>query len=501
MRLALLIAVMQSACATLSPRPEDTSGIARSYELSEEKTQALVRAAFEKRGVIFTPSSDPHVWVTAPIDRTTRRVRTGAFALGIAPREDRPSLVGNTGEDVTDLRAWRVTFSPSGSGSGTTVTVERAERYGWSDQAERISGWSLDDPAGRGAAAQVETRSTAATPFVRDRETEAVIAAELDGAAELEVSEFHEESTAEALPLPDLVEPAPSADFQPSIVEAYPCPAIGDALTSMVAAGHMILLGDPFGAREPWEALARLTCSVAALGVPLTIALPLPRTEQPALNAFLASSGTAADRRALVSTPFWQRPWQDGRSARANAFFIDHVRARRAAGAKITLLAVEPNASGNLRQAGIASAILRYREQNPNRLMVVMAGNVNISKRKGTEWDPELYPFGARLAAVLPEKTHAFDVSFEPGHHWTCHSVGGGAMKCGTWSAQPGPSQRLRSLQVVRDFRLFERTSPEGFDGLYYVGGLSASAPAGLTHFDDQGFAMWRDAEDPFVTP
>lgn len=65
-----------------------------------------------------------------------------------------------------------------------------------------------------------------------------------------------------------------------------------------------------------------------------------------------------------------------------------------------------------------------------------------------------LYPFGARLAAVLPEKTH-----------------------------------------------LFERTSPEGFDGVYYVEGLSASAPAGLTHFDDQGFAVWRDAEDPFITP
>lgn len=499
MRLTFFVALMLSACATLSPRAEDTSGIARTYDFSEEKTQALVRAAFEKRGVTFTPSTDPHVWLTAPIDRTTRRVRTGAFALGGAAKEDQPSRAGNSGDDFSDLRAWRVTFSPNGS--GTKVMVERAERYGWSDQAERISGGAFDDPAKMGAAAQVETRSTAATPFVRDRETEAVIAAEIDGSADLEVSQFHEESLDEVMPLPDPAEPAPAADFQPNIVEADPCPSISDALTPMVAAGHLILLGDPFGAHEPWEALERLSCGVAALGVPLTIALPLPRSEQASLNAFLTSAGTAVDRKALVSTPFWQRPWQDGRSARANAFFIEHVRARRAAGAKLNLLAVEPNASGNLRQAGIAAAILRYREQNPNRLIVVMAGNVNISKRKGTEWDPELYPFGARLAAVLPEKTRAFDVSFEPGHHWTCHSTGGGAMKCGTWSAQPGPSQRLGSLQLVRDFRLFERTSPEGFDGVYYVGALSASAPAGLPLFDDQGTAMWRGAEDPFITP
>ena len=343
-----------------------------------------------------------------------------------------------------------------------------------------------------------DTSGTARTYDLPADKTQAKVRA---ASADPEISDFHEETLAQTMPLPDLPEPPPAADFQPSIAEPGLCPALDEATVPMVAPGHLILLGDPFGAHEPWEALDRFTCGITRAGVPLTIAISVPRTEQAALNTFLASAGTQADRKALISTPFWSRVWQDGRSSRANALFIEHVRARRAAGAKVNLLALEPDASGNVRQATIAATLLRAREAAPDRLIVVMSGNVNIAKRRGTQWDSELYPFGARLSAVLPDQTHAFDVSFEAGLHWTCHSTGTGELKCGTWEAHPGPSQRLNSLQAFRDFRLFEHTSPEGYDGLYYVGPLSASAPAGLATWKDEGSSRSRLVEDPFVTP
>jgi hypothetical protein len=226
----------------------------------------------------------------------------------------------------------------------------------------------------------------------------------------------------------------------------------------------------------------------------VTIALSIPSAEQGALNAYFASAGSARARLAFLQSPFWNRPWQDGRSSIAALEEIERLRARRAGGAPITLLAVDSELPGNPRQAHAAAALLRHRAGAPDRVILGLLGNAMISRRRGAEWDPTLLTVGARLAAVLPEQTHAFDVSFWRGSHWACHLEERGHLRCGTWPANPGPAQVTQALTPHPFFRRFERTSSAGFEGVYFVGGeLTASPPALEAMRADEGsLRSWR---------
>ncbi len=471
-----LLGLMLAACATaptIAPtRPVEPT--ARIYGFSEARTKELVREVLGARGLLLNDTPDPHILTTAPKVSTINHQT-------IIPE---PGGRHRVGEEVlyTDERRWMVIFEPIGL-KATAVRIARGEALVWANAAER--GAVLDsslEPA----------RLDPKVPphFVRDREQEAAVAAELDNEAAVEVSEA-EQSPANHV---SVLEDPPT----PPVTHSS-CELSEGELGPLLTAGHFVLLSDPLGAHEPWNVLGQVACLAEARGLPVTVALSVPSEEQGSVNRWLGSEGTPEDRARLLGGAFWRRVWQDGRSSEAVLGALERLRARRAAGAPVTILAVDTNAPGNARNAHIAAKLLKHRGEHPERLIVAMLGNVLTSRRIGAAWNPELMPVGARLAAVLPEKTHSFDVSFWEGAHWTCHLREQGKLQCGTWSIRPGPAQVSRATTPKSYFRVYPTANGDGFDGVYFVGGaLTASVPAvESVRYDEGPRTLQRDAVGP----
>ncbi len=451
MRLPML-AVLVMGCAGPTKVVRGTEEIARVYGFSEAKTQAMVRELFEARGNPLLPTDSPHLWMTLPKQDTT---------------ENRTLLGGKPTNDplYTHERTWLVSFEPINQGA-TAVRVLRGEQLVWANAAER--GFTLHHTN-----AAATTTAGLPLPFVRDHEVEAVVAAELDDQVAVEVTTAEDGSPSLA-PVPPLEDPEVSPAAA-ALVSA--CPLNAADLSTLLAPGHFVLLSDPLGANEPWVVLDGLVCEAGLRHLPLTVALSIPSNEQASINTFLASDGSPADRQALLTGHFWSRPWQDGRSSVAVVDALERLRQRRAQGFAVTVLAIDTDAPGNARSAHITSKLLRSRQTNPNRAVISLLGNAQSTRRVGAEWNPEALPVGARLAAVLPASTHALDVSFWQGTHWTCHLEDQGRIRCGTWVVSPGPAQVSRALTPRPFIRVFDRVSSAGFDGVYFAGTLTASPP------------------------
>jgi hypothetical protein len=473
MRRLLWLSLVVLGCAT-SPTALRREEGGRVYALSEVKAREEVRAVLARRGLYLEETANPHALISRPKTTVIQHATLGGSPGG------RPGSVNEV--LYTEQETWLVTFEAVGE-NATVVRVLKGEQLAWANAAER-SGLAA---SGLSPVGVIEGLPL---PFTRDRELEAAVAAELDSQAAVEVTE---EVAAGAVVAP-LDDPAAS-----STSAKQSCSFESKEVEQLVQPGHFVLLSDPLGAQEPWVVLDGLACDAAVRQVPLTVALSIPGSEQAAINTWLASAGTAADRAALVKGGFWSRPWQDGRSSIAVVDALDRLRRRRAEGMALTVLAVDSNAPGNPRYAHIAATLLRHREANPTRAIVAMLGNALTTRRVGAEWNTDQLPVGARLAAVLPESTHALDVSFWEGSHWTCHLKGEGRIRCGVWALRPGPAQASRALTARPYFRVFDRVSKEGFDGVYFVGGaLTPSVPVVESLRVDEGTVKLRK---PVVAP
>ena len=158
----------------------------------------------------------------------------------------------------------------------------------------------------------------------------------------------------------------------------------------------------------------------------------------------------------------------------------------------------------------MANALLADREANPGDLLLVLCGNVHARTIPGTEWDPTLVPMGVRLREKLPNLV-SLDSDWAPGAAWTCRLTQ--PIDCGTTAVAAPRRQPLTPMMRVpplfngwspaleaslqndaafvepaagapsgfRGYRPYVRLtkrSPEGYDGIFYVGPLTASPPA-----------------------
>jgi hypothetical protein len=248
------------------------------------------------------------------------------------------------------------------------------------------------------------------------------------------------------------------------------CPPIA-GLDSILARGTMLVFGEIHGTAESPRFAGAVACHAAALG-PVTLALELPRDEQPRLDAYLASGGTAADRAALLASPFWTRSAQDGRSSVAMLALIEAQRAARAAGADVAIVAFdlpEDAPRGADRDARMADHLAAARRAAPARTFVTLTGNFHSRRTVGAPWNASArFMAGYLVDAGLALST--FDVERDGGSAWVCPmDETGKTQPCGPRGRPPRPVTDAWSLS----------TAPtDGHDGHYVVGPTTASPPA-----------------------
>jgi hypothetical protein len=247
------------------------------------------------------------------------------------------------------------------------------------------------------------------------------------------------------------------------VTVAATCRAI-DGVAATLEPGATVLFGEIHGTAQAPAFVGDVACH-AAKRAPVTLALEIPRDEQPRIDAYLASAGTDVDRDALLDGPFWHRKDQDGRSSEAMLALIDRARADHHA---VVAFDVADGVETKTRDRDMAEQLATARKAAPDRIFVGLTGNYHSRKTVGAPWDPAAV-FMAHHLEELGVTVTTLEVARDGGGAWICFSDDGVHMDCGAHEAPPKP--RARTWFV-------EMGDTEGHDGTYVVGPTIASPPA-----------------------
>ncbi|MCY1073274.1 hypothetical protein [Archangium lansingense] len=284
-----------------------------------------------------------------------------------------------------------------------------------------------------------------------------------------------------AAPEPTIADEAFTAAMKkPPEEVAKRCGAAVAGMEEVLTPGGVLVLGELHGTREVPALVRTVSCHVASAGVPVVVGLEVPREEQRALRCYLKSNGGKEARASLTEGTFWRRPHQDGRSSEAIAALMESLRVLRSQGLNVSVFAYDAPGQGSQRSALMAKRVLEVHETAPKSSFVLLGGNVNASTVRGTEWDETFTPMGWHLVrAKLPVRS--LDIRYSKGTAWNCSLGEEQKLSCGAVPAVP-PAARRNDKVVYRGPRAFMELTPEskheGFDGVFYVGPLTASPPA-----------------------
>lgn len=256
-----------------------------------------------------------------------------------------------------------------------------------------------------------------------------------------------------------------------------PCERKVDGFQPLMRPGQMVLVGEQLGTREVPATVGDLACEAAQAGLGVTVALAIPDKEQERIDTYLASKGSPADQDALLHGDFWRKLQQDGRGSRAVMDLIDRARALRAAGHKISVVAMDTdNNNGRARDARMARAVLNAHSVRPNDVFLVLAGNAHTRLVKGADWSKDFVPMSKHLVEAVRD-LKILEVGYAQGRRWGCDLDTDNEVVCDVMGITPGPRVEIRPEAPVR-IRMLPELDDEGFHGFLDVGALSASLPA-----------------------
>jgi hypothetical protein len=238
-----------------------------------------------------------------------------------------------------------------------------------------------------------------------------------------------------------------------------------------------LFVADMHGTVEAPAFVGALVCNFWQSGHAVALGLEYPSGEQHLLEDFLHARSDSPQL-ALLSTPFWTRPVQDGRTSRAMLDLLRSVREQIRHGARVRVLAFDsaptPSLSGtsafNARDAAMADR-LRHELSNigADEIPLILTGNVHARKTKGLQ--AVNAPPGMENAEPLGYRLK--DLGFL---HMNIEYRGGSAWTCGSWSSC-GIRYLGEAGPVVSSFIVMASADP-AYDLQYFVGRLTASPPA-----------------------
>jgi len=251
-------------------------------------------------------------------------------------------------------------------------------------------------------------------------------------------------------------------------------------IDSLLRPGNILVFGEGHGMAQGPAFLSDVVCAGTRAGVPVVLALEIPVTEQPRIDAFLTSAGTAEDRARLLDGPFWTKV-DDGRTSVAMVRLLEDVRAGVSAGARTVVVAFDvgsdvPTESWwGRRDRLMADALGSKREKHPRAATVVLVGSVHASRARGVPWDSAYAPMVHLLAArVASERLWNFRMSHEGGSAWQCREAPSPAARtlCQAYTVRPEPGAPPWTVVVAPE------RSDGAWSGHWGLGPVVASEPA-----------------------
>ncbi|MFP2932737.1 hypothetical protein ACLESO_47845 [Pyxidicoccus sp. 3LG] len=462
--LTLCLVVFGVGCAHGSKRAEaEQPRFEHVFHKPLAEAMAATKELLASRGYEFEDTADPSQlltrWERPDRNGTGDNTYTRYLVTGIS-----------AGPRQSVVRIFRMSFSTVGNDASEQnlwfkVLVERAEMTHDARYDRPLDGLMY----GSGDLSELR----AATRGTRDLLLEKELTLRLESGPSIEVVSGNVAPEPVATAVRD--EEFYLTRWKEDVQETGHCGEAVRGLTGLLRPGLTALIGEQLGSREAPAVVGNMACQTAELGLPVVLGLSIPRTEQERLDRYLASPGTPADQDALLEGRFWQRPYQDGRSSRAIFDLIDRVRALRAAGLRVTLVAYDTDLfQGSGRDAVLAQVWSQRRAAHQDEVHIILAGNTHTRTVTGTPWDRDFKPMAHHLKGG---HLVVLELSYAQGTRWGCDLNRAGKLQCGYVGAMP--SDRVAAPAGLTPYiRRFESPTAEGYDGLLYVGELTPSLPA-----------------------
>jgi hypothetical protein len=262
---------------------------------------------------------------------------------------------------------------------------------------------------------------------------------------------------------------APATKPEPPLV----CNSV-EGLGNLLEPGRMLLLGEFHGTEESPAFVADAACLATKAGQKVTVGLEIPVDEEARVESYLSSAGSPTDRSALLSGPFWQAEYQDGRRSQAMFSLIESLRRlnHRSSPVHVVLLdspGVQTDA--HVRDRAMAERLKSAALARPRDLFIVLTGNLHNRQAKGVPWDAQYEPMGFVLPQIDPGvHLTSLDVAYAGGTAWSCETPEASSCKPRTLQG--------KALTKGRRVMLWDTVNKDGYSGIYYVDMVTASPPA-----------------------
>ena len=241
--------------------------------------------------------------------------------------------------------------------------------------------------------------------------------------------------------------------------------------SKLFEAGRMLVVGGEPGSVEGPAFVGELVTRVLEEHLPVRLAIQWPPSGQAALEAYLASSGDAAARAALMQATPWMTPPADGSASRAMFDLVELLRSAQASGEPVSVWAFDSDAAGADRERQLATALLEDIAAHPEQFSLVFCANRHSNQRRMISRQERFAPMARHLKQKLANHLVSIDVAHTGGQAWRCVRA----------ADQPtcGPTEiRGRGPLEGEWLELGESIERAGHNGWYHVGALTASPPA-----------------------
>jgi hypothetical protein len=247
-----------------------------------------------------------------------------------------------------------------------------------------------------------------------------------------------------------------------------------EGIDNLLEPGRILLVGEFHGTAESPAFVADAACLAKKAGRSVTVGLEVPVDEETRVKGYLSSTGSEADRAALLNGPFWQDEYQDGRRSEAMSSLIEALRKLSRGSAPVHVILLDSPGvvkDAQARDRAMAERLESAAQQRPRDLFIVLTGNIHNRLAKGVPWNAQYEPMGFVLAQHLPSV------------HFTSLNVayaGGTAWSCETPEASSCKSREIHGKVVTkgRKVLLWDAVNKDGYSGIYNVDAVTASPPA-----------------------
>ncbi len=230
-----------------------------------------------------------------------------------------------------------------------------------------------------------------------------------------------------------------------------------------------LIFGELHGTQEAPRAFAEIVCEAARQG-PVIVGIERSETMQAAIQAYIDSRGTLEDEAALLAGVFDGSGW--GLSSEAILALFQRLQGLKQAGSDIRVTAFRngkmgPGGDQNPYEAGLADSLVRAYQKTPNARVLVLVGNIHarLVEKEAFSNRPGFSP----MALHLPrDERLTFNLGYAGGTAFNCTAQG-----CAERPAQASPISAAPGLHL-------DGASP-AYDGIWFVGKISAARPIGGT--------------------